>query len=170
MNAHKATEEKEGPLVSLGADPSSRHWASNCARKTPCIAPGVRCRGGEAVTSPLCFLTVKPNSIFRGGHWTVHVQQVSVTHEKKLGQFLVMLLITEFCSTLNEEKVPQAISLKVGLAHACLHTHTDTPHTHRHTTHTHTHREREKKTDAKNKLCLLNCPSENQVPRNYSSC
>lgn len=39
----------------------------------------------------------------------------------------MMLLITGFCSVLNEKKVTQAISLKVGPAH--MHAHTHTPHT-----------------------------------------
>lgn len=48
-----------------------------------------------------------------------------MTHEEKLGQFVMMLLITGFCSALNEKQVPQAISLKVGPApmHLCTHTH-----------------------------------------------
>ena len=108
----------------------------------------------------------KPSSISAGEHWTALVHRVSVTHEKKLGQFLMMLLIIGFCSVLNEKQVTQAISLKVGPAHMLLCTHIDT---------THTEEGRGVRgvggeTDAKNKLCLLNCPSENQVPRNYHSC
>lgn len=81
------------------------------------------------VTSPLCFLTAKPSSISAGKHWTALVHRVSVTHEEKLGQFVMMLLITGFCSALNEKQVPQAISLKVGPAPTHLCTHTHTPHT-----------------------------------------
>ena len=70
----------------------------------------------------------KPSSISAGEHWTALVHRVSVTHEKKLGQFLMMLLIIGFCSVLNEKQVTQAISLKVGpLICACAHTYT--PHT-----------------------------------------
>lgn len=85
--------------------------------------------GSRAVTSRLCFLTTKPSSISAGEHWTALVHQVSVTHEKKLGQFLMMLLIIGFCSVLNEKQVTQAISLKVGPAHMHLCTHTHTTHT-----------------------------------------
>lgn len=159
MSPRKATEETEGPQAPLGADPGPCHWGIRWCQEKPWRGSTHAVWGGNrAVTSPLCFLTTKPCSISAGKHWTALVHRVSVTHEEKLGQFVMMLLITGFCSALNEKQVPQAISLKVGPApmHLCTHTHP-----------THT---KEGKKNAKNKLCLLNCPSENQVPRNYHSC
>lgn len=118
------------------------------------------CRGrgqGRAVTRPLRFLTVKPGSIFRGGRWTIRVHQVVSDSREETGS-VFSDVADHFCSILNEEKVPQAISLKVGPAHLRVHARTRI-HTHTHTdtgTHLDTPHEREKKkTDAKNKRCLL---------------
>lgn len=71
---------------------------------------------GRAGPGPLCCLIVKPH-ILRGGHGAVHAHWGSRTNEKKRGQFLVMSLITGFCSILNWENVSQALSLKAGPAH-----------------------------------------------------
>lgn len=112
---------RENPLSSIGAGPRLWPLASNCAGKTLGVATQ-RAQGGGLQSSVL--LNLKPRNIFQGGHSTVHIHQVSVTNEKKRGQFLVMLLIIEFCSVLREN--PQAISLKVGPARACARTHTHT--------------------------------------------
>lgn len=108
-------------MSSIGAGPRLWPLASNCAGKTLGVATQ-RAQGGGLQSSVL--LNLKPRNIFQGGHSTVHIHQVSVTNEKKRGQFLVMLLIIEFCSVLREN--PQAISLKVGPARACARTHTHT--------------------------------------------
>lgn len=110
--------------------PRLGHWASRGCQEEPCRGSKHAVWGGSrAAISPLCFLITKPSSISTGEHWTALIHRVSVTHEKKLGQFLMMLLITGFCSVLNEKKVTQAISLKVGPAHMRVCTHIHTTHT-----------------------------------------
>lgn len=95
---HKAVGEKEEPSIPPGAHPGLWCQAANRARKTLGLAmPG---GGGGRVTGPLCCLIVKPN-ILRGGYGAVHAHWGSRTNEKKRGQFLVMSLITGFCSILN---------------------------------------------------------------------
>lgn len=52
-SAHKATEGAEGPLVPLGADPGSWHWASEDARRSLGVAPSMQREAGAGRSSVL---------------------------------------------------------------------------------------------------------------------